>query len=172
MTGANSKLQDEKMHSDVESSLKVRDLIRYFAALASLNVDKSTGNRDLSQALQALSKALKPYADRSVSDLVATLGIDTLPPSRKVSKKSARAIVVPDLETASYEEIERIISDGRITKTQLIEIGFERCGISKSRLLRINRADAIGAIRSALDHERSLGAITQEARRGGIKRSS
>ena len=155
-----------------ETALTVKELMRFLSALASLNGDVRTGNRNLSQALQTLIVALEPHAGRPVSDLVATFQTEVSPSRRRRSRGKSKATLPPNLETISRENLEQLLCDEKLKKQQLIEVGFRRFGISKSRLSRIRRNEVLDVIRAALDHERSLNAITHEARRGGIKRSS
>ena len=78
----------------------------------------------------------------------------------------------PNLESLAQPDIEKILDDDRFTKSQIIEVGAERFGIPKSKLARSCKQDAVGSVRAALDHERSLELISAEARRSGENRSS
>ena len=164
--------QEERALDVREKALAVKDLIQYLSGLASLTSAARTGNPELSKALRILTRALKPYSDRQVLDLIAILGEKQPSESKRTTPKRPKVPLPPGLETISHGTIEEILLDEKYTKAQLIEVGVSRFGISHSRLSRIKRADVADTIRAALDHERSLGVISHEARRGGMKRSS
>ena len=158
--------------SDVQrSALKVRDLVRFLSALAKLYGNDRTGNAEMSEGLRQLARALRAHADRSVHDVV-----DVLRPQQRVDRRTSMAraetMLPQDLSSISSGEIERILSDGSYRKAQLVELGVRRFGIPHSKLVRLNRSAVQESIRAALDHERSLVVISQEARRTGTNRAS
>lgn len=146
-------------------SLMVSDLIIYFSKLASLNGEYRTGNRELSNGLQQLTKALKPHAGRTISDLAGQIRGLSLPGETAPSK--ANSTLAVSVESLSHEEVETMLNSDDCTKTQIIEIGTRRFGIPQSRLARANKKDALMSVAAALDHERSLEVIGREAARGG-----
>ena len=154
-----------------ESHLTVKDLIEYLSSLANLHNHSRTGNLELSEGLRRLSKALQPYAGKTVHDLM-----DTLTEKRRVGdressrKKKPEATLPPHLNSSSWNTVEAVLSESRYTKRQLVELGVLRFGISQSKLIRLDRNNVVKSIRAALDHEMSLTAISKEARRGGANR--
>lgn len=82
-------------------------------------------------------------------------------------------VILPlDLKLLSDKKIDEILKDSSFTKKQLIELGNQCFGITRSKLVRLNKEYVIESIRAALNHERSLGVISQEARKVGKKRLS
>ena len=155
-----------------EESLTVREVLQYMSSLARLHADSRTGNLLLKEALRDLVNALGPYARFQVSELKYILH-ETKRRREVIRGKDRTNLSLPSQpEGLSHENVEEILRDEGYTKLQLIELGALRFGISRSRLMRIARKDVIATIRAAVDHERSLGVISQEARRDGAKRTS
>jgi Zn ribbon nucleic-acid-binding protein len=77
-----------------------------------------------------------------------------------------------DLSLLSDKRIDEILKDSSFTKKQLIELGNQCFGITQSKLIRLSKKRVIEVVRAAFNHERSLGIISQEARKAGEKRSS
>lgn len=77
-----------------------------------------------------------------------------------------------DLELLSDKRIDEILKDSNFTKKQLIELGNQRFGITRSKLVRFSKKDVIESICAAFNHEKSLGVISREARKVGKKRLS
>jgi len=164
--------QNSEHESDTrERPLLIEDLIRYLSRLVALNRDPRTGNVDLSEGLRELVKALRPHSHRAIQELSDILG-EGVSRTRKPSPRDAKATLPPDLRALSEQGVNGILEDRSYTKLQLVELGIQRFGISQSRLLRLTKDEVCESIRAALNHERSLGVISQEARRGGDKRSS
>ena len=94
--------------------------------------------------------------------------------SRKSKRgtKTPRAALPPDLRQLSEEQVDEILESTAYTKLQLLELGINRFGIPRSRLMTLDKDGVRESIKSALNHEKSLGAITQEAKRGGQLRTS
>lgn len=154
-----------------ERPLLIEDLVRYLSRLAALNREPRTGNVDLSDGLRELANALRPHSYRSIrelSDVVAESVLKT----RKPSPRDAKATLPSDLRTLSEQGVDEILEGRSYTKLQLVELGVQRFGISRSRLVRLTKDEVCESVRAALNHERSLGVISQEARRGGDQRSS
>ena len=76
----------------------------------------------------------------------------------------------PELESMGQDAIERILDDEGYTKLQIVELGVQRFGISRSKLDRLNKKDALESVRAALGHEKSLDVISIEARKGANAR--
>ena len=155
-----------------EGNLSVQDLIQYLSNLARLHNNARTGNLKLSEGLRQLAKALRPHASRSVLHLTDILKEEKFSGSQKSSLRRMKATLPADLESISWEGIEKILNDDNYNKSQLIELGVSRFGISYSKLTKLSHSDVLNSIRAALDHEMSLDVISREARRGGASRSS
>lgn len=149
----------------------IGDLVRYLSSLATLNRDSRTGNLDLGSSLRELANALRPHSHRSVRELAVVIG-EGVSRTRKPTPRADKATLPGDLQALSEQGVIEILKNQDYTKPQLIELGFQRFGISQSRLKRLTKDEVCESIRAALNHEKSLGVISQEARRGGDKRSS
>ena len=64
-----------------KSTILVSDMARYLSGLAKLHRQDKTGNIDLSNGLQELSNALRPYSDYPISDLSDALKMKVVPVS-------------------------------------------------------------------------------------------
>ena len=157
--------------NDPDREIVIGDLLRYLSGLADLQCDGRTGNAALADAIRSLVGALRPYRSSSVLDLSKLLAD---PETRRVARRAPRKPAVelpPGLATLAKSVVERVLADDRYSKSQLADMGFQRFGISRSRLCRLPKADAVEAIRSALEHERSLEAIGQQADVAGRRRA-
>lgn len=152
--------------------LLVGDIVRYLSRLASLHKDARVGNFELSNGLRQLANALRPHAHQPIQGLVDIFRSVPLSNRRESSSRKTKATLPANIESLLTREIDKILSDEKYTKIQIIELGVRRLGIPHSKLARLSKRDALDSIRAALDHEKSLSVISQEARRGGEKRSS
>ena len=71
------------------------------------------------------------------------------------------------LESLSLAAVTQILDDPGSAKPLVAELGFRRFGISRAKLERLSKQAARDTVRAALEHEKSLDAISREARKGG-----
>ena len=154
-----------------ERGIGVGDLQRYLSGLADLQRDSRTGNAALAAAIRSLVDALKPYRSRPALELPELLAGLVAPRQPKPAHRKPAVELPSGLTTLTESAVERVLADNRYLKSQLADLGFQRFGISRSRLCRLSKADAVEAIRAALEHQRSLDAISQQARAAGRRRS-
>ena len=171
MTEEKMKSYGKGISSEEESSLTIRDLIQYLSRLANLHSNERTGNQELSNGLRKLARALRPYANQPVLDLNKILAEGRLSSSQTFLVKT-KVSLPPNLESISCKDAEEILDDNSFSKSQLVDLGASRFSISRSKLVRLSRHEVLESIRAALDHERSLEVISQEARRIGARRTS
>ena len=168
MKKAKSAIDSRAGRDQIGSQLMVADIVRYLTGVASLQQDKRTGNIELSRALQFLSHCLEPYSDLELCELLVLLGKLTKHPEKAIERSSQYAFTgADDLRVVSQGDIEAILDQDDYTKKQLVELGSQRFGISRAKLNRLRKKDAIESIRAALEHEKSLDVISEEARRAG-----
>lgn len=156
--------------------LLVADIVKYLSGLAKLHGEDKTGNLEMSYGLLQVAKALRPYAECPVPELVSAIRRNA---ATEVDAKLERKPMEPAfpfeldsrLESISQEEIEQVLSDDASTKRQIAELGFRRFGISRSKLERLNLRDARYSVLAALDNEKSLDVISREAVRAGQART-
>lgn len=166
--GSNSKFETTTR----KNTLKVEDIVRYLSELANLYRDPRTGNSELSEGLQLIVNILKPYSNKLIFELIDNLPPDLLLPEAKKTTKRPKVELPPNLSSLNADEIDLILNNQHYTKDQIVDLGVQRFGIARSKLVRQNKVRVSESIRAALDHENSLDAISQEARRGGAKRTS
>lgn len=171
MTNEQLKLGEKPKDGARESQMLVKDVIRHLSGLAKLYQEEKTGNMALSQGLQQVAKALRPYAACLVQELAEAIKETQPSKIRKTSPKKKKAALPPNLESVCKEDIERILGNEDYTKGQVAELGFKRFGISRSALERRRKEDAVRSIRIALEHERSLDIISQQAHKSGQDRT-
>jgi hypothetical protein len=153
-----------------DSPLQVEDLVRFLLRLAGLHKDPRTGNPEISKGLQAVANALKSHSNKLLKELPDALS--DMAAADKGKPQQPKLELPPDLQSLNADAIFAIINNQEYTKLQIIDLGVQRFGISRSKLMRLNKESVSESIRAALDHEISLGIISQEARRGGEKRTS
>jgi hypothetical protein len=140
------------------------EVARFLKRLSALYRDRTTGNLPLSDALAGIAAALTRQARLPIRDAISAL--DTSPRQRGLWEDR------DELRDLSLDDVARFLSDETVPKTDLVRLGVERFAISRSRLERISRAEVAEAISSAMRNEESLKIISQEAERGGSRRSS
>ena len=169
MKNEGSNVNEKLALENKDNQLLVSDIVQYVVSLARLNKDKRIGNPRLAEALQCVANALRPFRNHPARELANA--IRDVQQSLRTTKRrpSARPTsTLPDeLELVTLGDVEKMLGDGSYTKQQLIEVGSRRLGISRSRLGRLKKNDALEAIRAALAHEKSLDVISNEASKGG-----
>lgn len=113
-----------------------------------------------------------PYSGLRMSELTKLMKNGQQPVATKRTSATRVKVDLPeDVESLSVDEMEGFLSsDEKHTKGMLVELGFRRFGISRSKLERLPKAEALESVRSALEHEKSLEAISREARGSKSKR--
>jgi len=170
MADKHSKSVSQTDRNSAKDSVRVADVAKFLSRCATLHENAKTGNLIFADELRRFAKSLGPCA-RLTMDEFSNL----LKTSGKRGKTSAqhRVAVLPDnLQALKSREIEEILRNPDYTKAQLAELGERRFGISRAQLARSSRADAEERIAAAIEHERSLNIIAQEAHRVGTIRSA
>ena len=166
------KLYEQPTPAVRENQLLVKNILTYFSSLAKLNDEEKTGNLELSQALRDLTKSLRPFSNHPVSELTTILNGKVPTNGFRNHPNNVKVTLPSELEYVSQDVVEKILEDSRYTKIQLAELGFRRFGISHAKLVHLSKKDALESVRAALAHEKSLDAISEEARKSGMTRSS
>ena len=142
--------------------ISAEDVGRFLRQYASAIKDQRTGNPAMAEALLNLSTIL-------IDAKLAT--VETA--AQKFMDQGAFAfddeIDFGDLSTTAVAEA---LSDPTLSRAHLVILGAERFGIARSRLEKLPREEVVRLILAAIQHEESLGIISEEARRGGQSRSS
>ena len=154
-----------------ERGIVVGDILRCLSALADMQHDTRTGNAAFANAIRIFADALRPHRSRSVQDLIELLASLSNTKAPGSGRRKSTVDLPSGLTTLPEAAVERVLADNRYLKSQLAELGFQRFGISRSRLCRLTKTAAVEAIRIALEHERSLNAIGQQAQIAAKRRS-
>ena len=149
----------------------VDDVLRCLSAVAEMQQDTRTGNVAFAHAIRIFMDALKPHRSLPVPDLIELIDGLSAPKGPERAQRKPPVELPADLTTLQESAVERVLADDRYLKSQLAELGFQRFGISRSRLCRLTKMEAVEAIRGALEHERSLDAISQQAETAAKRRS-
>ena len=171
MRNRQSRFRDNSTPNAQETQVLVGDIVKYLSGLARLHATEKTGNLELSRGLRHLARALRPYADSPISELSTVLAQEANRSNIKAAPRRLQAMLPAELESLNQADIEKILKDDRYTKQQVAELGFRRFGISRSKLERLRKVEALQSIRAALEHELSLEVISEEARKGGMARA-
>ena len=155
-----------------ESQVLVIDILGYLTGLAKLHEAKKTGNLGLSFGLRILADTLRPYGNVPVSELSEIFNQPALQTRAKHAIRRPKVTLPTRLEKLGQREIEGILDNDSYTKEQLAELGVKRFGVSRSKLVRLRKREAQDYIRAALENERALDVISQEARISGKVRSA
>ena len=171
MTNGQLELDGKPEADTHENQMLVKDVVRHLSGLAKLYQEDKIGNPTLSEGLLQVVKALRPYAACPVQELAGALKGTKLAKGRNSTPRKKKVTLPSNLESVCNKDIEEILGDGNYTKGQVAELGFKRFGISRSTLERLRKEDAVRSIRIALEHERSLDVISQQARKSGKDRA-
>ena len=177
MKNGQSKLSLKSFPDTPESQLLVSDVARYLSGLAKLQDGDKTGNPALSAGLRAVAQALRPFAHCPAAELPAAIKQKNAPAiGSKMPAAEVKADFPPEkaaaLESLSQEEVAQILDDPGCAKQLVAELGFRRFGISRAKLERLSKQAARDSVRAALEHEKSLDAISRQARKSGEARRS
>ncbi len=171
MSGRTSRKRRHFETSTDNDEMLVGHVLGHLDGLAKLQSQEKTGNEAFGTALLHLVDALRPYANSPVADLSLLLGKSPPKINSAVSRRKHGKALPTELESLELEIVEQILADAGYTKKQLAELGFRRFGISQSYLTRVPKTDALASIRAALDNERTLDVIEEQASRAGQARS-
>lgn len=150
--------------------LLVKDVLKHLSGLAKLYSDGSTGNADMGDGVGHVVNALRPYADSPVAELESVIAKRKLSSVSRAKPRKPQAELPMELESLGRSEVEAILGDDAYTKLQVAELGRRRFGLSQPALARSRKEDAIQSVWAALEHEKSLEAIAEEAEKAGRAR--
>lgn len=160
-----------KAASGQQRDLSAEDFARVLSRVASLFEVSPPTDSELVRCLRAMSGALNTWGKQPAGEAIECLRKSG--EAKQVTETRSRNLIeLPEnLAALSANETDRILRDDAYTKEQLVELGFVRFGIARARLSRGGKDKVIEAVRSALEHEKSLEVIEREATRGGENRS-
>ena len=167
----NPSMSEEQAEQRFPTSLITKDICGFLRDLAHILDNPVTGNLPLAAALTKLAKALGRYSSQDADEVLSGL---TFRAGRRETRKHGPASRLRGIDVASLglKTVEEMLRNQLLTKGDLVRLGSERFGISKSKLEHQNREDAIEGIEAALRNAEALDIISQEARREGNRRTS
>jgi len=167
----NPSMSEEQAEQRSPTSLITKDICGFLRDLARVLDNPVTGNPPLAVALTKLAKALGRYSSQDVDEVLSRL---TFKAYRRETRKHGPASQLRGIDVASLDlkTVEEMLRNQLLTKGDIIRVGSERFGISKSKLEHQNREDAIEGIETALRNAEALDIISQEARMEGNRRIS
>ena len=164
-------VSEEQAQQRLPPIFVTKDVCDFLRNLARLLENPVTGNPPLAATLTKLAKALGRYSSRDVDEVLSGLTFRT---SRRETRKHGPVSQLQGVDVSSLDlnMVDEILQNRVLTKADLVRLGSERFGISKSKLEHQNREDAIDGIKAALRNAEALDIISQEARREGNRRTS
>ena len=177
MKNGQSKLNPNPLPDTPEGQLLVSDVARYLTGLAKLQDSGKTGNPALGAGLRAVAQALRPFARCPAAELPAAIKQKNAPAiGSKMPAAEVKAEFPPETAAAlaalSHDEVAQILDDPGSAKQLVAELGFRRFGMSRPALARLSKQAARDSVRSALENERILVVISEQARKSGEARRS
>lgn len=155
-------------------NLITKDMCDFLRDLARILENPVKGNPVLATALTKIAKTLSRYSSQDVDELLSGLKFRA---NRQETKKHSTASILQDMDLTSLDLkiVEKMLRNPLLPKGDIVRLGSERFGISKSKLKHQNRKeakDAIDGIEAALRNTEALDIIYQEVIREGSRRTS
>ena len=151
--------------------LTTKDVCDFIRDIGRILENPVTGNPPLAVALIKLAETLRCYSSQNVDDVLSGL---TLRSGQRKTRKLSLTSQLQGVDVASLDvkKVEEMLLNPKLTKGDLVQLGSERFGISKSKIEHQNREAAIDGIKATLRNTGALDIISQEARRKGQRRTS
>lgn len=153
------------------NEILTKDVVRFLRNFSTALKNGRVGNPGMSSALSDLARALQPYSERPLRDILESLSAlggsgnqSTRPTSSRLSDLH--------LPTLSLEMVEELLADDSLTKGDLLILATERFGIPISALNRWSKSEVIESVQTSVRNEQSLKIISEEATRQGLRRST
>jgi len=167
----NQPTSEEQTQCHPQPLLTTKDVCDFILDIGCVLKNPVTGNPQLAIALTKLAKAIGSYSNQNIDDVLSGL---TFRVRQQKKRKLSQTSQLQDVDVASLDvkKVEEMLLNPALTKGDIVKLGSERFGISKSKLVHQNREVAIDGIKAALRNTEALDIISQEARREGQRRSS
>lgn len=124
----------------------------------------------LGEALVHLSDALRQHQDKELDEVLETIAKGKSLP-KKQRRQRAKPLDGVDLQALEANQLRELLSNERLSKQDMIEVGNMRLGIPKSRLARLNKQAVLETVSSALQNEEAYHIISKEAEKEGLRRA-
>lgn len=154
-----------------KDAILTKDLVDFLRDFSIALKNKQTGNPSMSIALSELSKALQPHSDRYLQDVLSEFKMLCASDLPKKPRASTRILDI-DWTSLSLDDVENLLTGNELPKKNLIDLGHTRFGISKSKLERQSKTMTLESIRTAVENEKTLHIIGEEAARSGLRRAT
>lgn len=152
-----------------EGQLSVREFAQFLNDLGK-SLRKPPIGPALGEALVHLSGALRQHQDKELGEVLEILATGkTLP--KKQRRQKDKPLDGVDLQALEGNQIRELLSNERLSKQDMIEVGVKSLGIPKSRLARQNKQSVLETVISALQNEEAYHVIAKEAEKEGLRRA-
>lgn len=161
--------------SNGNSELTAGDVARYLRRSAVLLEHPVTGNVLLGRALADLATVLDPVARQPIGAVTRNLreftGI-TRTGETSVSRDRKHSGEAERWRQRSLDELFVLINDGVLSKKEFISMGQHALGMSPSSLQRLTKPRIRERLLAALDNQRALRSVSEQAAESGAARKS
>lgn len=120
-------------------------------------------NSEVSEALNKLSRLLMKYKDRPINDVLNNL--DVVPPRKRGRKRVKLENVINPEEAKSFtlEYIINLLENGNLSKSNLVNIGIGRFGMSRADLMKTKRERVVETLFTAIANIKTIDIIGNAA---------
>jgi hypothetical protein len=164
-----SKPKPNSVSTQTGGQLSVRGLAQFLNDLGK-SLQRPTNGPVLGEALVRLSNTLRQHQDKELDEVLEILAGGTAP-QKKPRCQMSKPLEGVDLQALGTNQVEALLSNEKLSKQDLIEVGTMRLGISKSRLARQSKQAVLETVTSALQNEEAYHIISREAGKEGLRRA-
>lgn len=142
---------------------KINDFVKLLHSLETI-CELTQKNAPIIYFMKEMRAVLQEYGNLNANDFMIALkrALSEITPKRKKGKKG-RQIEEIDIENISLPMLETLLSNGNLTKEQLLNIGKIRFGILKGAHKKLTKVQLRGLIESTIANIKTLHTIEQKA---------
>jgi hypothetical protein len=149
-----------------------KDLAAFIKKLASLYKNDKSGNRNWATVLDRLAHAIDASPPSNIDDLLNRLASSQSPAAETDWDSTERRESSEKWLSIELVEVQELLLNKKVKKSELIRMGEARFGISRSVMDKLNIDQLRDEIMNAVQHEESIEVISKSARRSGAQRRS
>ncbi len=145
---------DDAKSANEIGGISVEELVKFLRSIAKTYSNETTGNLKMAKALYELADELK-FGNIRLNKKNTGKQLEF---SLIVEKNLFELNEIP-LQDLALEDVDRILTDPLVRKSQLVRLGAERFKIPVARLTKLKIEAVKDAIRNSIAHEKSLSVI-------------
>ena len=145
------------------TEVSIEDLVRGLRACSQFLKNDQIGNPAMAIAFRNLAQAMQPLAHRPLKEVLADI--------RKLPHFTS-PLADLDIKGLSFDEIERLLASGHLSKKDIIRLGHERFGLTEGRMRRETISVAIESIRTTMRNQDAMRMMEEESRRVALQRTT